>query len=61
MSIKSSLKEINREGKKTKQFELQKCNKAETCSKGSKIEISKKEENVKRNLNPSLEQSKRFL
>ena len=55
MPIKSSLKEINREGKKTKQFELQKCNKAETCSKGSKIEISKKEENVKRNLNPSLE------
>ena len=36
MSIKSSLKEINREGKKTKQFELQRCNKAETCSKGSK-------------------------
>ena len=35
--------------------------KAETCSKGSKIEISKKEKNVKRNLNPSLREKSQTI
>ena len=44
-------KAINREGKENETVIFTRVNKAETCSKGSKIEISKKEKNVKRNLN----------